>query len=178
MTLSEADHAIWLALRRVDSGGVAIHEGRYYDRGGPLGRLLTDVLEGLRKQGMVELTDPSPQDGLARATLTAAGTDRYAAMCERQEVGARAPMPRRPLSAPDRDTFSEWVALCRVTGGNVSRKPEGYVDHGRLVVGDIARALDRLIDAGALALGPPRPTGHRAVCLTTAGQRRHAAHQL
>ncbi|MGH3916208.1 MAG: hypothetical protein ACRDTC_22800 [Pseudonocardiaceae bacterium] len=68
----------------------------------------------------------------------------------------------------------EWVALCRVHDGGVILVEGDYIQHGRVIVGDVADTITRLIDTGYLALGTPDPRGHRTVCVTATGQTRCA----
>jgi hypothetical protein len=89
MKLSGPDHVVWLALRRVNGGGVATHKGSYYHRGHPIGLLLTEVLGALLDDGLLSQADPSAVDGLSRISLTEEGAARYAALCRQQRSSAR-----------------------------------------------------------------------------------------
>lgn len=68
----------------------------------------------------------------------------------------------------------ELMALRRVSEGGVSEggvtvAEGGYVHHGRPVTGELAEAMVRLHTAGCLAIGAPRPGGHRPMQTTVAG---------
>ncbi|MFN2495175.1 MAG: hypothetical protein ABR608_04605 [Pseudonocardiaceae bacterium] len=84
MRLGVPDHFAWLGLRRVKAGGVAKAGSAYVEHGRPLGLLLADVIEALVEQGQVAVGEVSPQDCLARVSLTEAGASRYAELCTRQ----------------------------------------------------------------------------------------------
>lgn len=73
--------------------------------------------------------------------------------------------------------FFEWLALRRVHDGGLVLTEDGYVQHGRAITGEVAEAIGRLLDAGALALGQPDPRGHRTVCVTATGQAWYAEAQ-
>ncbi|MGQ0778021.1 MAG: hypothetical protein ACT4NY_27025 [Pseudonocardiales bacterium] len=75
------------------------------------------------------------------------------------------------MSAPGgRGVLVQWWALRRVHDGGVILVDGDYVQHGRVVIGEVADAITRLIDTGYLALGTPDPRGHRTVCVTVTGQ--------
>jgi hypothetical protein len=87
--LSFPDHLSWLALRRVRRGGVAKLGECYLDGGQPLGILLAELLALLLEEGLLDVAEPGPADGLARVSLTEAGQAHYRSLCQRQ----RAPLP-------------------------------------------------------------------------------------
>lgn len=93
MKLPLLDHLSWLALRRVRRGGVARLGDRYLEDGQPLGVLLAEHLAELLDQGLVEVADPSPADGLARVGVTEAGQAYYRRLCRRQQAPLPVPPP-------------------------------------------------------------------------------------
>ncbi|MGQ0774137.1 MAG: hypothetical protein ACT4NY_06935 [Pseudonocardiales bacterium] len=75
----------WLALRRVDRGGIARLDGRYYDRGRRVPCFLLDVFDELVEADLLTLAEPDPYSGgLSRAALTCEGRARFAALSERE----------------------------------------------------------------------------------------------
>lgn len=78
------------------------------------------------------------------------------------------------MTVSDGAAAFEWPAFDRVYGGGVVALGGRYFDGARPVGGEVATALDGLIQAGCLALGRPRPDGRATVCVTVAGQRRYA----
>ncbi|MGH3908286.1 MAG: hypothetical protein ACRDTE_29500 [Pseudonocardiaceae bacterium] len=99
--------------------------------------------------------------------------------CERAERTALPPAAF-PASMPEgarRARAREWHALNRAHDGAVVKLGGDcgdYVDAGCPVAGDLAEALDELIVAGLLGLGPPSLGGLRRVCVTHTGQARYA----
>jgi hypothetical protein len=87
------DHLSWLALRRVRRGGVSKLGDRYLDGGQPLGVLLAELLAMLQEQGLLDVADPSPADGLARVSCTEAGQAHYRSLCRRQRAPLLMPPP-------------------------------------------------------------------------------------
>ncbi|MGH8575290.1 MAG: hypothetical protein ACREX8_22370 [Gammaproteobacteria bacterium] len=57
--------------------------------GSPLSLFLADFFGELLDEGLIEVADPSPEDGLSRVSLTEAGMSLYGALCRKQ----RAPLP-------------------------------------------------------------------------------------
>ena len=81
MKLNGPDFFEWMGLRR---GGLARWEGHYYDHGNPVpGWLIPDILDGLLKDGLLELGDPN-ESGMRRVALTEAGQTHYRVLCKRQ----------------------------------------------------------------------------------------------
>ncbi|MGH3822827.1 MAG: hypothetical protein ACRDRA_08345 [Pseudonocardiaceae bacterium] len=56
------------------------------------GWLIPDILDGLLKDGLLELSDP--ESGIQQVTVTEAGPAHYRALCKRQR--------RKDLAAPGR----------------------------------------------------------------------------
>ncbi|MFN2494903.1 MAG: hypothetical protein ABR608_03200 [Pseudonocardiaceae bacterium] len=79
MTVSP-DTPEWLALRRVQRGGLArISGGGYLDRGFRIADFIGTALDQLIEAGLVVLGEPDPT-GLQRASLTPVGHTRLAAL--------------------------------------------------------------------------------------------------
>jgi hypothetical protein len=87
--LRAPEHFRWLLLRRVNGGEVARSGDGWLRHGSPLSLFLADFFGDLLEEGLIEVADPSPADGLSRVNLTEAGVSRYAALCKQQ----RAPLP-------------------------------------------------------------------------------------
>jgi hypothetical protein len=91
MKLSGPDFFEWMGLRRVRRGGLAHRDGTYYDHGDPVpGWLIPDILNGLLKNGLLELGDR--ESGTQQVTLTESGLAHYRALCKHQH--------RKDLVAP------------------------------------------------------------------------------
>ncbi|MCA1676690.1 MAG: hypothetical protein LC799_32475 [Actinobacteria bacterium] len=84
MTLSAAEHFEWLALRRVNRGGMTRCGTGFVDFGQPLGEFLAEVVGELVEQDLLEVGEVSPRDGLARVWHTDTGQARYAELCRKQ----------------------------------------------------------------------------------------------
>lgn len=82
--LGPPEHFRWLALRRVNVGGVARCRDGWLHPAHPLGLLLSEFLEVLLAEGLIEVGDPSPQDDLSRVRLTDTGRARYTQLCRQQ----------------------------------------------------------------------------------------------
>lgn len=87
MKLPLNDHLSWLALRRVRRGGVAKLGARYLEGGHPLGILLAELLDDLLNRGLLVVSEPNQEDGLARVHVTEAGLAHYRTLCRRQRSG-------------------------------------------------------------------------------------------
>lgn len=84
MPLVGGDVTLWLALRRVNQGGVARLEGRYYDHGRPLLVFMNACLNACVESAHVALGEADFNSaGMRRAVLTHSGRDLYAALDER-----------------------------------------------------------------------------------------------
>jgi hypothetical protein len=84
MKLSGPDFFEWMGLRRVRRGGLTSREGHYYDHGNPVsGWLIPDIIDGLLKDGLLELGDPD-ESGMRRVALTEIGLTHYQVLCKRQ----------------------------------------------------------------------------------------------
>jgi hypothetical protein len=96
MKLSGPDFFEWMELRRVRRGGLARGESHYYDHGNPVpGWLIPDIVDGLLKDGLLELGDPD-ESGMRQVALTEAGLAHYRVLCKRQR--------RKDLVAPPPST--------------------------------------------------------------------------
>ncbi|MGH8571613.1 MAG: hypothetical protein ACREX8_03425, partial [Gammaproteobacteria bacterium] len=76
LPLSGAELVEWIALRRVCGGGVAMVGGSWFDLGRLVPCYLPDTLDGLRRDGLIALTEVD-EWGLRRAAATLAGRARY-----------------------------------------------------------------------------------------------------
>jgi hypothetical protein len=66
MKLTGPDFFEWMGLRRVRRGGLTRREGHYYNHGNPVpGWLIPDIINGLLKDGLLELGDPD-KSGMRR----------------------------------------------------------------------------------------------------------------
>jgi hypothetical protein len=82
--LAGAEISEWVALRRVNGGGVAQVGYRWVESGHRLPGHLAVALRGLLAGGLIRLADPDLTRGIIRrAVLTHAGTDRYERLCQR-----------------------------------------------------------------------------------------------
>jgi hypothetical protein len=54
---------------------------------------------------------------------------------------------------------TEWLALLRVHEGGVTRQGSCYLNYGRPVIKHVADALNELVDARILVLGPANEYG-------------------
>jgi hypothetical protein len=96
--LAGAEVSEWVALRRVNGGGVAQVGYRWVESGHRLPGHLAVALGGLLARGLIRLVNPDPTTGITRrAVLTHAGVDRY----ER--------LSQRALQLP----AAQFIALCR-----------------------------------------------------------------
>jgi hypothetical protein len=100
--LSGADLYDWIALRRVNDGGVAKMGDRWFDGGRPVPGYVADALTALRDKRLLVLAEVDVWC-MQRAALTDAGTVRYKRLCEKRET-------RRPLPAPESDQSKTWLA--------------------------------------------------------------------
>ncbi len=101
MKLSGPDFFEWMGLRRVRRGGLTRGEDHYYDHGNPVpGWLIPDILDGLLKDGLLELGDPD-ESGMRRVALTEAGLIHYRALCKRQRRKNLVALPPRPSGIAD-----------------------------------------------------------------------------
>jgi hypothetical protein len=81
--LTGPDFFEWMGLRRARRGGLARGAGHYYDHGNPVpGWLIPDIIDGLLKDGLLELGDPD-ESGMRRVALTEAGLTHYRVLCGR-----------------------------------------------------------------------------------------------
>ena len=81
--LSGADLYDWIALRRVNDGGVARVDEWWLDWGRRVPGYVTDALAELYRRELVVLGDPDLAAGcMARAALTDSGSARYVALCQ------------------------------------------------------------------------------------------------
>lgn len=69
---------------------------------------------------------------------------------------------------------TEWLALLRAHEGGVTRQGGSYLNHGRPIAAYLADALDALVDANVLVLGPANEYGQQKVLVTAAAQARYA----
>lgn len=70
---------------------------------------------------------------------------------------------------------TEWLALLRVHEGGVTRQGGYYLNYGRPIIKYVADALDELVDARILVLGPANEYGQQKVLATAQAQARYAA---
>lgn len=62
-----------------------------------------------------------------------------------------------------------WVAMRRVSAGQVTRLGEGWLDRGHPVPDYVTNALTQLCDGALVALADSKPGGMSRVALTDAG---------
>lgn len=91
--LTGADLYDWIALRRVNDGGIARVGSRWFDSGLRVPGYVTDTLTALCTDGLVALAEGDEWDVWAtrRATLTEAGTDRYQRLCQQRRETRQPP---------------------------------------------------------------------------------------
>lgn len=91
--LTGADLYDWIALRRVNDGGIAKAGDRWFDSGLRVPGYVTDTLTALCTNRLVVLADGDDWDmwSMRRATLTAAGTTRYQQLCQQRQKPRHAP---------------------------------------------------------------------------------------
>ncbi|MGH3932723.1 MAG: hypothetical protein ACRDTF_22425 [Pseudonocardiaceae bacterium] len=109
--MSDPDLYPWMALRRVDGGGMARAAGAYFDHGRPTPGHLTAVFDQLIWAGQVAVAAGDALWELRRMSLTDTGKARYAVLSEQLdpeyavppcEVGAtpKTPVGRRSEPLP------------------------------------------------------------------------------
>ncbi|MGH3933275.1 MAG: hypothetical protein ACRDTF_25240 [Pseudonocardiaceae bacterium] len=109
--MSDPDLYPWMALRRVDGGGMARAAGAYFDFGRPTPGHLTGVFDQLIWAGLVAVAAGDALWELRRMSLTDTGKARYAVLSEHLdpefpvaacEFGAtpKTPVGRRSESPP------------------------------------------------------------------------------
>jgi hypothetical protein len=165
----DGDFVIWLALGRVHRGGVTKVGDRFCYRRQPMPPgLLVLALDALIEGGLAD-----PEGGATRVSLTDAGVTCYAQLSAQQRAGlattetpagrpgsSSAPLdPCSDRSGVSEPAFFELLALRRVHDGGVTTGEDGYLQHGRVITGQVAAALDRLIQTEYLALARPSPDG-------------------
>lgn len=102
--LSGVDVYDWIALRRVDDGGVARLGEWWLDWGHQVPGYVTDALTELCRRELVVLRDLDPAAGcMARAALTDAGTIRYEQLRRQRQTALQ-------MSALQLGTSSAWPA--------------------------------------------------------------------
>jgi len=90
--LAIGDLTAWLALRRVNEGGVALLDGSYYHYGRAVPHYLNAPLVDLVKAGWLMLAEVDPEvGGMRKVTLTEGGRELYATLCGKRGVS---PDPR------------------------------------------------------------------------------------
>lgn len=102
-----SDAPEWLALRRVQRGGVTRTSGGYLDHGSPRADYLTTTLEQLTDAGLITLADPDPT-GLSSTSLPPTGFTRLTELNTHRRAASRlrSRSPRsgarcQPLSSPE-----------------------------------------------------------------------------
>lgn len=85
--LTDADLYDWIALRRVNDGGIARAGDRWFDSGLRVPGYVTEALTALCGNGLVTLAEGDEWDvwAMRRATLTDAGTVRYQWLCQQRQ---------------------------------------------------------------------------------------------
>lgn len=100
--MSDPELYPWLAMRRVEGGGMARAAGAYFDRGRPTPGHLTGVFDQLIWAGLVDVAEGDALWELRRISLTGTGKARYAILSERLDPGYAVPPvryhPPRPRS--------------------------------------------------------------------------------
>lgn len=91
--LAGADLYDWMALRRVNGGGVTQVGACWLESGHRVPGYLADALTGLLAGGLVTLAGRDPY-GLRRSTLTGSGAARYDRLCQLQQADFQVPAPR------------------------------------------------------------------------------------
>lgn len=91
--LSGTDLYDWMALRRVSDSLVATHSGLWLESGRRMPGYVTDTLTALAERRLVTLAKPDPW-GMARATLTDAGSIRYEQLSRQRKTALQVPPPR------------------------------------------------------------------------------------
>lgn len=91
--LTGTDFYDWIALRRVNDGGIAKVGHRWVESGLRVPGYVTDALTALCGTGLVTLAERDEEDewGMRRATLTDAGTVRYQRLCQQWQERWRRP---------------------------------------------------------------------------------------
>lgn len=83
----------WMALRRVNEGGMAQVGDCWLENGHRVPGYITDALTELLASGLVALADQDPYS-LRRAALTDTGTARYEWLCQLRQSALQVPAPR------------------------------------------------------------------------------------
>lgn len=85
--LIAANLTAWLALRRVNEGGVALLDGSYYHHGRPVPHYLNAALTDLIDAGRLTLAEADPDSaGMRKVTLTDVGRKLYATLCGKRGI--------------------------------------------------------------------------------------------
>jgi len=87
LPLITANLTVWLALRRVTEGGVALLGGSYYQHGRPVPHYLNAPLKDLIDAGRLTLAEADLNSaGMRKVTLTDVGRELYATLCGKRGV--------------------------------------------------------------------------------------------
>lgn len=87
------DLTAWLALRRVNEGGVALLDGSCYHYGRAVPHYLNAPLVELVKTGWLMLAEADPEvGGMRKVTLTEGGRELYATLCGKRGVSPDPPV--------------------------------------------------------------------------------------
>ena len=85
--LASGELTLWVALRRVDEGGVGWWEGSYYHHGRAVPEYLNAPFAELVKAGWLVLAQADPDSvGPRRVMLTEHGRALYAVLCGKSDV--------------------------------------------------------------------------------------------
>ena len=91
--LTGTDLYDWIALRRVNGGGIAKLGDRWLEGGHRVPGYVTEALAVLCGDRLVTLADLQP-GGMTRAALTDAGAARYQQLCQQRQTALQVPPPR------------------------------------------------------------------------------------
>lgn len=116
LPLPGAELIEWIALRRVNGGGVARLCRRWFDFGRSVPCYLPDTLDDLRDRALIALVDLEGCVGLRRAVMTRAGSLRYVELSARR--GA-------PIVPPTGRFARGWSGQCPVPPSPGSRRWHG-----------------------------------------------------
>ncbi|MGH3940143.1 MAG: hypothetical protein ACRDTG_16220 [Pseudonocardiaceae bacterium] len=113
--MSDPDLYPWLALRRVNNGGMAKSAGAYFDHGRPTPAHLAEVFDQLLWTGFVTVAEGDTLWALRRMSLTDTGKARYVVLAEQLDPAHAAPPPAAAMVAARTTMPLAEVRIIRVT---------------------------------------------------------------
>lgn len=91
--LEMGELAAWIALRRVNEGGVAMLDGAFYHHGRAVPCYLNTPLAELVKTGWLSLTEAEPNAaGMRQVMFTENGREWYEVLCGKRGVSSDSPI--------------------------------------------------------------------------------------